>query len=114
MTAIDPGALTLPTSEARQHRVWRIVRLNLVNKWTVIWLPIVIMGFIWLVNWLIWWIIWAADLVALPLLYLVFGRGPLKPADGHDLLLNLKPVAPTRLASIVDDLFLPLATGMPR
>ncbi|MFF2052689.1 hypothetical protein ACFVU2_13895 [Leifsonia sp. NPDC058194] len=61
MTAIDPGAIALPSSRPRQHRVWRIVRLNLVNKWTVIWLPIMIMGFIWLVNWLIWWIIWAAS-----------------------------------------------------
>ncbi|UAJ80634.1 hypothetical protein IT072_06355 [Leifsonia sp. ZF2019] len=50
-----PGAA--PTSG---QRIWRVVRLNLVNKWTVIWLPIIIMFFIWLVNWLIWWIIWAA------------------------------------------------------
>ncbi len=60
MTVIDPGAATLPTAPARPHRVWRIVRLNLVNKWTTVWLPIMIMGFIWLVNWLIWWVIWAA------------------------------------------------------
>lgn len=60
MTVIDPGAATLPAAPAQPHRVWRIVRLNLVNKWTTVWLPIMIMGFIWLVNWLIWWIIWAA------------------------------------------------------
>lgn len=56
-TATTPALVTPPPAS---RRVWRIVRLNLVNKWTVIWLPIVIMSFIWLANWLIWWIIWAA------------------------------------------------------
>lgn len=61
MTVADSGATTLHAFPTPFRRVWRIVRLNFVNKWTVIWLPIVIMGFIWLVNWLIWWIIWAAS-----------------------------------------------------
>ncbi|WP_223694784.1 hypothetical protein [Leifsonia poae] len=60
MTAITPEAAILRTTPASAHRIWRVVRLNLVNKWTTIWLPIIIMGFIWLVNYLIWWIIWFA------------------------------------------------------
>jgi AcrR family transcriptional regulator len=32
----------------------------------------------------------------------------------HDILMTMKPLPPERIASIVDDLFLPLATGMPR
>ena len=59
MTAAHP-APTLVAAPAPGQRIWRVVRLNLVNKWTVIWIPVMIMGFIWLVNWLIWWIIWAA------------------------------------------------------
>ena len=59
MTATHPApALVAPP--AAGQRIWRVVRLNLVNKWSVIWIPVMIMGFIWLVNWLIWWIIWAA------------------------------------------------------
>jgi hypothetical protein len=60
MTAIAPEAANLRTTPASAHRIWRVVRLNLVNKWTTIWVPVMIMGFIWLVNYLIWWIIWAA------------------------------------------------------
>jgi AcrR family transcriptional regulator len=32
----------------------------------------------------------------------------------HDILMTMKPLPPERITSIVDDLFLPLATGMPR
>ncbi len=32
----------------------------------------------------------------------------------HDILMTLKPLPAERITSIVDDLFLPLATGMPR
>jgi hypothetical protein len=60
MTAIAPEAANLRTAPASAHRIWRVVKLNLVNKWTTIWVPVMIMGFIWLVNYLIWWIIWAA------------------------------------------------------
>jgi hypothetical protein len=38
-------------------RIWNATRLNLVNKWTVYWIPLMILGFIWLVNLIIWWII---------------------------------------------------------
>ncbi|MDR6612499.1 hypothetical protein [Leifsonia sp. 1010] len=59
MTTVNP-APALIAAPPLGHRVWRVVRLNLVNKWTAIWIPVMIMFFIWLVNWLIWWIIWAA------------------------------------------------------
>lgn len=55
-----PGAPALRTSPGAGARIWRVVRLNLVNKWTTIYVPVMIMFFIWLVNWLIWWIIWGA------------------------------------------------------
>jgi hypothetical protein len=32
----------------------------------------------------------------------------------HDILMTMKPLPPERITSIVDDLFLPLATRMPR
>ncbi|MFF1633684.1 hypothetical protein [Leifsonia sp. NPDC058248] len=60
MTAIAPEAAILRTTPASGQRIWRVVRLNMVNKWSTIWLPIMIMGFIWVVNYLIWWIIWVA------------------------------------------------------
>lgn len=62
MTAItqNPGTPAPRTGPGAGTRVWRVVRLNLVNKWTTIWVPVMIMGFIWLVNWLVWWIIWGA------------------------------------------------------
>jgi hypothetical protein len=39
------------------NRIWNAARLNLVNRWTVYWIPLMILGFIWLVNLAIWWII---------------------------------------------------------
>ncbi|MBO1737154.1 hypothetical protein [Leifsonia sp. TF02-11] len=62
MTAIthNPGAPAQNAGPGVGARIWRVVRLNLVNKWTTIWVPVMIMFFIWLVNWLIWWIIWGA------------------------------------------------------
>ena len=32
----------------------------------------------------------------------------------HDMLMTMKPLPPERITSIVDDLFLPLATGVHR
>jgi len=59
MTAAHP-APALVAAPAAAQRIWRVVRLNLVNKGSVIWIPTMIMGFIWLVNWLIWWIIFSS------------------------------------------------------
>ena len=60
MTAITPDEAVVRTTPASGRRIWRVVRLNVVNKMTTIWLPIIIMSFIWLTNYAIWWIIWAA------------------------------------------------------
>ncbi|MFP3464523.1 hypothetical protein [Leifsonia sp. SIMBA_070] len=59
-TAHHVPAPSLRPAPAGGQRIWRVVRLNMVNKWTVIWVPAMIMGFITLVNWLVWWIIWAS------------------------------------------------------
>ncbi|GAA2058994.1 hypothetical protein [Leifsonia soli] len=59
MTTATPAPALIAAPPAGR-RIWRVVRLNLVNKWTVIWIPAMIMFFIGVVNWLIWWIIWAA------------------------------------------------------
>jgi len=64
MTAAHPGIHPAPLGgrpAAPGARLWRVVRLNVVNKWTVIWIPAMIMFFIGLVNWLIWLIIWTAS-----------------------------------------------------
>jgi hypothetical protein len=50
-----------PLTQARNphpmNRIWNAARLNFINKWTVYWIPLMILSFIWLVNLLIWWII---------------------------------------------------------
>lgn len=52
---------TAPLTEAghprRMTRIWNAARLNFVNPWTVYWIPLMILFFIWLVNFAIWWII---------------------------------------------------------
>ncbi|WP_431279832.1 hypothetical protein [Leifsonia poae] len=60
MTAIAPEAAILRTTPASAQRTWRVVRLALVNKWSTVWTPIMVMAFIWLVNYVIWWIIYVA------------------------------------------------------
>ncbi len=60
MTSITHDEAIVRTTPASAHRIWRVVRLNVVNKWTTIWLPMIIMGFILLINYLIWLIIWTA------------------------------------------------------
>jgi hypothetical protein len=57
MTAAAPA---VAPRTAHPNRVWRVFRLNVVNVWTVAWVPLIMIGFVWLVNWLIWWIIWGA------------------------------------------------------
>src|SRR5438094_886304 len=46
--SIASSSPALVPAPAAWDRVWRIVRLNLVNKWTVIWIPAMIMFFIWM------------------------------------------------------------------
>ena len=41
-------------------RIWNAARLNFVNRWTIYWIPLMILGFIWLINMAIWWIIGAS------------------------------------------------------
>lgn len=52
---------TAPLTEAghphRMNRIWNAARLSFVNKWTIYWIPLMILFFIWLVNFAIWWII---------------------------------------------------------
>lgn len=50
----------VPASAGNPHpmnRIWNAARLNFINKWTVYWIPLMILGFIWLINMAIWWII---------------------------------------------------------
>lgn len=51
--------LTPPTTTAASAftRVWNVVRLHVVNWMTLIVVPLMILGFIFLVNWVIWWIL---------------------------------------------------------
>jgi hypothetical protein len=56
---------------------------------------------------MIWWIIWGTILAGLVVLYFVFGRRPLPPADGRDLLVNLAGVVPLFVSIIVRWLVLP-------
>ncbi|MFU8945706.1 hypothetical protein ACLRGF_03140 [Mycetocola zhadangensis] len=63
-TATTPSTTAQPVRSDAQagnphpmNRIWNAARLNLVNRWTVYWIPLMILGFIWLVNLAIWWII---------------------------------------------------------
>jgi len=56
---------------------------------------------------LVWWIIWGATLAGLGLLYVFFGRRPLPPPDGKDLILNLAGVVPLFVSIIIRWLVLP-------
>jgi len=38
-------------------RIWNVARLQVVNRWTILWIPLMILGFIWLVNVALWWIL---------------------------------------------------------
>ncbi|MBG6239634.1 hypothetical protein IWX78_002621 [Mycetocola sp. CAN_C7] len=63
MTTVSPRTSASPTqapAPAPANRIWNAARLNFVNKWTVCWIPLMILFFIWLVNLAIWWIISAS------------------------------------------------------
>lgn len=63
---------------------------------------------------LTWWIIWGAILAGLVILYVVFGRGPLKAVDGKDLLVNLVAVVPLFVSIVIRWLVLPRFSGLNR
>jgi hypothetical protein len=55
-----PSPTTGPSQVGNPHpmrRIWNVTRLNVVNKWTVFWIPLMILSFIWLMSVAIWWII---------------------------------------------------------
>jgi hypothetical protein len=56
---------------------------------------------------IVWWTIWGSILVGLILLYSIYGRKPLPPPDGKDLLLNLAGVVPLFVSIIIRWLVLP-------
>lgn len=51
-----PAAPPLNSTPA-PARIWRVVRLQLTNKWNTIWLPSIVLGAIFLMNYAIWIII---------------------------------------------------------
>ncbi len=56
---------------------------------------------------LVWWIIWASILSGLIIIYLLLGRGPVKPAETSDLLVNLSGVIPLFISIVIRWLVLP-------
>ncbi len=61
-TATTPTIVTPSTQAESPHpmnRIWNAARLNFVNKWTVYWIPLMILAFIWLINMGVWSIIGA-------------------------------------------------------
>ncbi|GGF01467.1 hypothetical protein [Mycetocola zhadangensis] len=58
-TAPQPGQIQAGNPHP-MNRIWKAARLNLINKWTVYWIPLMILGFIWVINMIIWWIISAS------------------------------------------------------
>ena len=63
---------------------------------------------------LAWWIIWAAILAGLVIIYLVMGRGSLKPAVAADLIKNLIGVVPLFISIIIRWLVLPRFDSLTR
>ncbi|AYF98760.1 hypothetical protein [Protaetiibacter intestinalis] len=54
MTTLTAPAPTTPPAFAR---VWRIVKLLTANPWTVVWMPLIILGAIFVLTWSIWWLL---------------------------------------------------------
>lgn len=52
----SPAAAS-PAPASPASRVWRIVRLLTANPWTVVGLPLIIFGTIFVLTWTIWWLI---------------------------------------------------------
>lgn len=56
---------------------------------------------------LTWWVIWAAVLAGLVALYLVFGRGPERPARPEETFTNLAGMVPLFVSIVLRWLVLP-------
>lgn len=65
----------------------------------------------------VWWMIWAAILGGLVLIYLVLGRGPVKPSPQAEVLTNLVGLVPLFVSIVIRWLVLPgigdLAKALP-
>lgn len=57
MTTITQSRALLGDPSTGGNRIWSVVRLNWINRWTVLYIPAMILGFIFLINVLIWWIV---------------------------------------------------------
>ncbi|HEX2861197.1 MAG TPA: hypothetical protein VHN79_06140 [Lacunisphaera sp.] len=55
----------------------------------------------------IWWVLWGAILSGLVVIYLLFGRGPVKAAPDEDVLLNLIGLIPLFISIVIRWLVLP-------
>ena len=56
MTAIS-SPVTASRSFESPRRIWAVTRLHFVNRFGIIWMPLIILGSIFLLNLAIWWII---------------------------------------------------------
>jgi hypothetical protein len=56
-------AIAIPTqaNQEAHHRVLSVTRLHFVNKWQILYLPLLILSFIFLLDLAIWWLILAAQ-----------------------------------------------------
>lgn len=58
MTTFTDARALLGTPATGGNRIWNVVRLGWINRWTVIYIPAMILGFIFLINLFIWWIVY--------------------------------------------------------
>ncbi len=63
---------------------------------------------------LVWWIAWAAILSGLVVIYLVLGRGPVKPAADKDVLKHLVGLVPLFVSIVIRWLVLPRFDSLQR
>lgn len=56
---------------------------------------------------IVWWVVWAAVLSGLGVLYVMFGRGPVKPSPAGDVLVNLAGLVPLFVSIVIRWLVLP-------
>ncbi len=63
---------------------------------------------------LVWWIAWAAILSGLIVIYLLLGRGPMKPAADKDVLKHLVGLVPLFVSIVIRWLVLPRFDSLQR